>query len=203
MTHINDFVHCMFSLRISDINRITSMVMRLEPEPKPLRESTPEPGTKFPWRGKDCYLQPFLAKLEDLGFEMTAATCERCFDRQGPPYFKVRFHLARPDFARHITENFKKIRPALRVELYYILEDAGFSLEAHDNAYFQMGNKAAGCRSLSINTSAPEWLLEADGTPVLVWDRPKRQHGARKIPRKAAHILDIVNGDIQVVPALS
>lgn len=193
MRYLHQFLHIMITFRIASEERIPSTMFSLMCDQDERGGGSQLPGEQFIQPTKDCRL--FLAgQFDKRNFQLIDASCQKCYDRKGPNYYKVRWEWLRSDFVKNVPVEFAAIRSALSSEFETLCDDAGFSIIAYDNPYFQAGKRVEGGHSLSICANAPEWLLEMDGTPVLVWDRPKHQEGARKIPRKPRHKLGIADG---------
>lgn len=191
MRYLYQFVHLMVTLRIASEDRIPLEIRKLLQEEEGRASSNMVAGDQFVQSTKDVGFPGLLGRIETRKFEMIGLTLERCYDRKGPPYLKLRGQWARHDFATGIAEEFKEVRTALSTNFQAVLDAAGWSVIAYDNPYFVEGHHVQGAHSLSINANAPEWLLNPDATPVQVWDRPKWQDGAMKIARKPAHIFRI------------
>ena len=200
MRYLHQFVHLMLTLRIASENRIPATILSLLCEKDFQEGGQTIAGEKFIESTRDCYLAYLPEQIEARSFELVSVSLERCHDRKGPPYLKLRSQYARHDFVGKLTDEFVKLRLALRQELEFVLEDAGYAITAYDNPYFLDGQAVDGARSLSINANAPEWLINIDGAPVMIWDRPKNEKGAQKIIRQTARMLEIDGDDaIEIV----
>lgn len=159
-------------------------------------------GAKFIDSETDCGYTAIYDKLKKAGFKAVRGSREetsrrRRKDGREEPITRVRFDLAHPEYAGEVD-------PQDEV-LYYsafrgCCEVAGWMTSAYENHFYLNGEEVPGCCCLSINAIGPQWLVEPDGTPVMVWQSKSAKHsGEGKVPRQPASSLDVVDGKVNVL----
>jgi hypothetical protein len=150
-----------------------------------------------------CFLAEFLVELEAAGYEMVDAFYKERIDGKDPrgkrTYHTVRFLFARREFAE-LSDEFKKVRHTVRVELMSICESAMWRIRSFLNPFYKNGEEISDQRAVSINLEVRQPLFRPDGQPVTMWqkDEKGRRVGDAPLPIMADYCLRIVNDAISL-----
>ena len=150
---------------------------------------------------ENSFLIEFLNDLEISGYELVDAFYQ---PRVHPKNSRIIYHMVRFLFARReyvdISEEFKKVRDTISVELRKICEQAMWRVRAYINPYFVNNEEVFGDYALSINLEGRNPLFLPDGQPVVVWqkDGEGNRVGDAPLPLKIVHNLRIVNKVVQL-----
>lgn len=156
---------------------------------------------------KKCSLVDFFGDIEAAGYEMVDAFYQERIKGKDPhnkrrTYHMVRFVFARGEFVK-LSDEFKKVRDIIRIELRSICESAMWRIRAFSNPFYKNHEEIPGQRAVSINLEARQPFLRPDGQPVTVWQKDEKGErvGDAPLPLKANCYLRIVDDNVRLMTA--
>lgn len=151
-----------------------------------------------------CSLAEFLGELEALGYEMVDGFYQERPDSKDPrgkrTYHMVRFLFARREFVE-LSDEFKRVRDAIRAELRSICDSAMWRVRSFSNPFYKDGEEIPDHRAVSVNLEARQPLFRPDGQPVTMWQKDEngRRVGDAPLPIKADYCLRIMGDAVQLM----
>ena len=141
-----------------------------------------------------CSLVELLGDLEASGYEMVDAFYKERIDAKDPrgkrSYHMVRFLFTRREFME-LSDEFKKVRDAIRAELQSICETTMWRVRSFSNPFYKDGEEIPDQRAVSVNLEARTPLFRPNGQPVTVWQKDEngKRVGDAPLPLKADYYL--------------
>lgn len=115
----------------------------------------------------------------------------------------VRFMFANKEAVQALSEEFLKARPNILADLQYIAETTIWRVRAFINPYYQDHQVVEGLSAASINFEHRTPLLQADGTPVKMWQKDEQGNriGDAAVPIKAKNQLRVLSNSVVLISA--
>jgi hypothetical protein len=152
-----------------------------------------------------CSLAKLLGELEAAGYEMVDAFYKKRIDAKDP-HGKRMYHMSRFLFARRefveLSDEFKKVREAIRTELRSICESAMWRVRSFSNPFYKNGVEIPNQRAVSINLEGRRPLFNSAGNRLKVWQRNtlSEKVGTAPLPIQPTHELRIIYSALALKP---
>lgn len=149
---------------------------------------------------ESCSLYSFLLERLKEGYRLVSAGYEQ--HRSGADkktYHIARYAICSKEFAT-LSKKFLKKYDALLEEFIALVDDNAFTIRRADlNSVVVNHITVPGHFALEVNLNGRQPLVDGDGLPLLVWDRPRNVMGAAKVPMRAKHEVKLTEDGIIIV----
>lgn len=164
-----------------------------------LRDSDEIPGELCFDPVEDVGCSDVVAELEALGYVLVDAFYT-ILKKDGRDFASVRFIFVIAEHAG-LSESFAKIVTQVRASLQELLSKAMWKVSLYINHYFYDGVLIDDVFSFSISLAKRNPLFEADGSPVMRWQRDEagEKIGEQKFRLTPKNYLRVVGTDVLVV----
>ena len=161
-----------------------------------------------PVEDMNCSLDQFVSDLEEAGFALVSAICQKRphGKQKGQFYWMARFVFVRQEDLQ-ANEGFDRVKHLIYAELRNIFREALWRVRAFRNPFFKDEEEVAGAASLSINCEArkPLRVIEQNRPPrpAMEWlkDENGQKIGDGPVAVKAKCHLRVQDGEVRLVKA--